>query len=131
MDGKQYFIVCCNEYGIDCDELFKLGRGTRGGKTRFEYSCNPRTRKDSQIFAIKYFEEENLYIAWSLKVIKAKGKQNFTLQREKVNLFGFNEIGEANKPIEYSGHGEEIVYIFSPKGVKAFLNSKILVRKGE
>ncbi len=125
MDGKQYFIDCCNEQGIDCDELFKVGRGDRGGKTRFEYYCEPHSRKKSQMYAVKYFENEDLYLAWSLSVPKAKGKKNFSLARSKVERFGFNEIKEANKFIEYAGREEEVVFIFRASGVKEFLSKTI------
>ena len=74
MDGKQYFINSCESRNIHWDDLFKIGQGKGSSKGVFKYDCKHLYRKDSQLFAIKYFEKEELYIAWDLKNRKLKKK---------------------------------------------------------
>ena len=62
MDGKQYFINYCESRNIPWDDLLKIGQGKGSSKGVFKYDCKHLYRKDSQLFAIKYFEKEELYI---------------------------------------------------------------------
>lgn len=126
MNGKEFFRECCRELNLDCDELFVLGEGNPKNPSRFIYKSDPYHRKESQLYAIKYFTSEKVYVAWSLKEPKAKLKSVFSLSKDKG--LGFNEklILTPEKHIEYSGWNEETVYVFPMGAVKEFLNSFII-----
>lgn len=125
MDGKQFFIDCCREQGVVCDDYFKIGRGKKT-KNRYVYSCSLYTRKSSQIFAIKYFTDENVYVAWDLREKGADKRSIFSLSNKKRAIdLSIASIKQVPKDIEYSGRGEEVVYVFPPECVNAFLKRNL------
>lgn len=125
MDGKKYFHECCNKLNIDSDTLFKFGVGKSSIKDRYVYKCPHTSRTSTQKYAIKYFENDNLYIAWNLKEFGFEKKSTFTLQRMSTIEHTATMISKITKPIEYKGRGEEIVLVFSPKCVIEFLEKYI------
>ena len=84
MDEKQHFRNCCKELGIDCDTYIKLGAGNPKNPTRFIFQSDHTKRKDTQLFAVKYFEQEDVYIAWNLKERGGSGKNSFSLSKNKI-----------------------------------------------
>lgn len=122
MDGKQYFIDQCNSHGINPEKYFKLGTGKKYKQNRYEYRCPYESRNETQIFAIKYFVDEGLYLAWNLRNPKAKGKSVFSLSKKSREIeISTSSITQISKDIEYSGRGEEIVYKFYPQAIDSFL----------
>ena len=121
MDGKAYFQDCCREVGIDCEKYFKVGKGKNSGG-RYRYDCDPHSRKPTQLFAIKYFSDEGIYLAWNLREEKAHTKTVFSLTKKtKAIEVMASGISEESKKIEYGELGEEIVYRFKRESVDQFL----------
>ena len=83
MDGKEYFQDRCREAGIECEKYFKASKGKNSGG-RYRYDCDPRFRKPTQLYAIKYFSDEDIYLAWNLREPKAKARTVFSLTKKQV-----------------------------------------------
>ena len=121
MDGKKIFEEYCKAHGIECEKYFKIGKGARA-KGRFKYHCEPSARKDTQIYAIKYFEEENVYVAWNLREPYAKQKSDFSLSTEpRVTSVSISNVEVCTKGIVSNGHNEETVLKFGPEGIGDFI----------
>lgn len=121
MDGKDYFRDCCKELNLDCDALFSLGTQNTVKKGRSVY-CSPYLkRKKTQLFAVNYFQEMNVYVAWNLRAQKAEKKTYFSIKLEDLEKAARRGVAAATKSIEYSGWGEETVFIFPPDSVSLFL----------
>lgn len=121
MDAKLYFRNCCKELNIDCDELFKVGAQNPKDKVQLQYSCQAYSRKESNIYAVCFFESVGLYVAWDLRVYKSKTHNKFNIKKEDVCKQFKGELTTVTKLTEYSGWGEEEVYVFSPEKVNDFL----------
>lgn len=121
MDGIKYFQECCTQYKIECDILFQLGAQNPQDADSLKYICSPYTRKDTQLFAVCYYQKENIYIAWNLREPKAKTKSVFSVRRCELAFMDQHQILEVRKPIEYSGWNEETVYLFTPELVPTFI----------
>lgn len=125
MDGKHFFEQCCSECGIECDKFFKLGASAMLMPDRFYHKFNRNTMKETQLFAVCYFEVDNLYIAWNLHDDKKAGTSKFSIKRSDLNLPMSNNIQTIRKTIEHHGHGEETVIAFAPETVPVFLEQYI------
>lgn len=121
MDGKKYFRDCCKELNLDCDALFSLSaqNTVNGGSV----VCNSpyHKRKKTQLFAVNFFQKMNVYIAWNLRAKKAEMRTYFSIKLEEVEKAARRGVAAAEKSIEYSGWGEETVFIFPPDSVPQFL----------
>jgi len=121
MYGIRHFRDCCKTMKLDCDSLFQLGQCGTTVSQRLTHRFDHHKRKDSHIFAVCYVKQHNLYVAWSLKAKKANHKSVFTLKWSEVDLLFNNAILPIKKSIEFSGHGEELVRVFTPDMVPEFL----------
>lgn len=123
MDGKRHFTECCNAKGLDCEKLFQLRSSNTNDIKRLVRRFDYLSRKETQIFAVCYFERENFYVAWSLKVKNAAKKCVFSVQRSSLNWPPKVNMITARKVIEYPGREEETVLAFTPEGVPDFLET--------
>ena len=128
MNGKQYFQECCRELGLDCKALFQLGQQTAKRPDRLIYKCDANIRKATQMYAVCYFPEEEVYAAWDLHTDKPRGSV-FSVQREEAAAAHADQILPIHKNREFSGWGEEAVLVFRAEGVKKFLNTYIQTDK--
>jgi len=126
MEGKQYFIECCKELGIDSDKYIKIGKQA-GQKNRLVYKSEYTSRKSTQLYAVCYYKNEDLYVAWSLKEKKPNTYNYFSVKKDDVIETPQNEILHVQKAIEYSGWDEEVVYSFRRSAVKLFLETHVIV----
>jgi len=118
MDGIDYFRDYCQKNGADPDIFFKIGRGTRGPTRdkRYKLTLEPSTFKDTQIYAIQYCKDIDVYIAWRLKRAR-----HFSLKADDILLPLGDRVCSVKKFVEYSGWGEELALYFSQKGIPDFL----------
>ena len=128
MDGKQYFRKCCQKLEIDCDTFIRLGAGAPKNPTRFIYQDDYTKRKDTQLFAIKYFAKEDLYVAWNLKEPKARTKNTFSLSKQKAAPLKKNQVLSISKGIEYINWDVENTFVFRPDAVVHFLKAYVVSR---
>lgn len=126
--GKDHFKECCKRLNIDCDKYIKLGAGASGNETRFSFQSDHTKRKDSQLYAVKYFEKENVYIAWNLKERSGSCKNSFSLSKKKIEALKPKEVLAVSKGIEYPSWDSENVFAFSPDAVERFLKAYVLPR---
>lgn len=127
MDGKKHFIDCCQEFGIDYTKFVQLGSGRTNNGTSYKFQPSNK-RIDTHIYAIKYIEPDDIYIAWNLNDHILKGYKTFTLNKRLVGSISDKEIRGINAPIEYSGKEREkaLVFVFKPKMTKSFLKTYVL-----
>lgn len=129
MNGKQYFKECCRKSGISANNLFQLGLNKRNPSDRLEHRFNYLTRKETQLFAIGFFERYNIYVAWSLKEKKALKKSVFSIKYSDIEFPLDDTIIPVKKAIEYLGWGEETVLVFTPESVNKFLEKYMIEDK--
>ena len=121
MDGKNYFQEVCRQHGIDCDTYFKIGAQNRVEADGYVYRCPKPNRKPSQIFAVNYLRDLDVYVAWSLKTSKADTYCSFRVLKGELEKLQAGKLLPIVKPIEYSGWGEETVFAFDRTAVDDFL----------
>lgn len=110
----------CEKYDVMSDEVFlsKSGKTSSDGRFRFRYT----KPKGLALFAIKYFEENQLYIVWNLNAPKAQKKLDFSVSVSAVyKHFDDGKINFINKNVEYSGWNEETVIAFKPAMMDTFI----------
>ncbi len=128
MDEKQHFRNCCKELGIDCDTYIKLGAGNPKNPTRFIFQSDHTKRKDTQLFAVKYFEQEDVYIAWNLKERGGSGKNSFSLSKNKIKELKAEQVLAISKGLGYPNWDRETIFAFKPNAVLRFLKVYIVSR---
>lgn len=121
MDGVGYFKECCKSTGLDCNQYFQLGKSKTVQPERLYHRFGTEKRTQTQLFAVCYFEVDNIYVAWSLKEKKAKMKTEFSIKRTSLDLPLGQDVSATRKAIEYPGWGEEKVLVFTPESVTLFL----------
>lgn len=121
LDGKKYFHEACRQHGIDCDTYFKVGSQTIENSAGYVYRCPHTNRKPSQIFAVNYLRDMDIYLAWSLEEPKSSQKDVFRLLKSSLASFQKGNILSVSKAIEYSGWNEETVFAFDRTAVVDFL----------
>ncbi len=127
-EGKEYFKACCEKLKINCDTVIKLGAGMSNDPKRFKYQSNYTKRKDTQLFAIKYFEKENVYIAWNLKERGGSCKNGFSLSKKKIDGLQSGQVLAASKGLGYPSWDAENTFAFKPDAVTRFLNTYVVPR---
>lgn len=120
MDGKKYFQHICQQNRIDCETYFKVGSQKGENNAGYVYRCRHHTRKPTQLFAINYLKELDVYIAWDLS--KATNKDVFRVLKAKLAPFIAGEILQIEKAVGYSGWNEETVYVFDRTAIELFLS---------
>lgn len=121
IDGKKYFREVCCQNGIDCDTYFKVGAQNNVSNEGYTYHCPRENRRPSQIFAINYLRDLDVYVAWSLKTSKANGYSKFRVLKRKLDKLKEDHLLSVVKPIEYSGWDEETVFAFDRAVIDDFL----------
>lgn len=121
LDGKKYFHEVCRQHGIDCDTYFKVGSQNCVNNAGYVYRCPRENRKPSQIFAVNYLRDLDVYVAWSLKTSKADTYNSFRVLKGEVAKLQEGKLLPIVKPIEYSGWDEETVFAFDRTAVVDFL----------
>lgn len=119
--GKKYFREVCQQHGIDCDTYFKVGAQNNVNNAGYVYKCPHTNRRPSQIFAVNYLRDLDMYLAWSLEEPKASQKDVFRLLKSSLASFQKGKILPVPKSIEYSGWNEETVFAFDRTAVDDFL----------
>ena len=121
LDGKKYFHEVCRQHGIDCNTYFKVGSQNRVEADGYVYKCPATSRKTSQIFAVNYLRDLDVYVAWSLKTSKANAYNSFRVLKVELAKLQEGKLLPIVKPIEYSGWDEETVFAFDRTAVDVFL----------
>lgn len=121
LDGKKYFHEVCRQHGIDCDTYFKVGLQNRVEANGYVYRCPHTNRKPSQIFAVNYLRDLDVYVAWSLKTSKADTYNSFRVLKAELAKLQEGKLLPIVKSIEYSGWDEETVFAFDRTAVDDFL----------
>lgn len=127
-EAKAFFKARCQELNIDCDTVIKLGAGSSNDPKRFKYQSDHTKRKGTQLFAVKYFEKEDVYIAWNLREPYAKAKNGFSLSKQKIKPLKSGQVLAAEKGIEYPSWDAENTFAFKPDAVTRFLNTYVVPR---
>lgn len=126
--GKELIKKICLDNGLNCDEILILGTGKKAGKKRCEYDIGTRN-KETKLFAIKYFECEELYIAWNLKNPNVPSKKNiFSIKTVELSEISLNRINLIEKNNQFSGWGKEVVYVFKSNMAEQFIKEYVLNR---
>ena len=119
MEGKALFKQLCREKGIECDVYFKIGQQNSLVNEHFVYRSSAVSRKPTQRYAINYIKPHGIFVAWEI-VGKKETYNYFIVSQFDVQSYGTG-LQEAVKALEYSGHGEETVYLFNSEAIDAFL----------
>lgn len=127
-EGKEYFKKCCEKMKVGCDTFIKLGAGNSKDLKRFKYYSSHTKRKDTQLFAVKYFETEDVYIAWNLREPHAKVKDHFSLSKQKIESLKLGQILAVKKGLGYPSWDAETTFAFRPDAVTRFLNTYVVPR---
>lgn len=125
MDGIEYLKKCCRASKIDPDKLLKLGRGTNGAsRGRYKLQVDLSTIKDTQLYAIQYCRDIEIYIAWGTD----HKNRPYSLKASKIILpMGKKEeVCSVKKAEQHLGWGEELVLYFQKEGIPDFLNRYVL-----
>ena len=123
MDGKQYFQKCCDQIGLSIEDTFVVGVTKKLQVDRYEHHFDHQKRKESQQFVVLYVKEGDFYIAWDLNAKKAKTRDDFSVSAESLRFLEHGQTFTTLKSVEYSGWGQETVYVFDRSGVLEFLNN--------
>ena len=126
MNPREHYAACCRELNLDFNALFDLSIGNTQDAKRFIHSSKHTRRKETQIYTVKYFEQEGLYIAWELDNLAAKQKDNFSLQKSAVLGIAPNQIKAIRKPTGSPIWSEETVFVIPYNEVKRFLSEQII-----
>lgn len=121
MNGKKYFHEVCRQHGIDCDTYFKVGSQMIENSAGYVYKCPAPNRKPSQIFAVNYLRDLDVYVAWNLKTSKANTYNTFRVLKAELAKLQEGKLLPIVKPIEYSGWDEETVFAFDRIALDEFL----------
>lgn len=120
MDGVAYFADYCRKNNIDSEKYFQLGKGTSApsnGRYKVSLSCN--SRKNSQLFAIQYCRDIEVFLAWDLHEGN-KGTTVFSVPANMISIIG----GKVNKVVvsaEYRNRGIRTVSIFKADALPEFM----------
>lgn len=126
--AKEFFKARCTELGLDYDSLIKLSAGSPSDPKRFKCQCSYLRRTNSQLYIVKYFQKEDVYIAWNLKEPKARTKNNFSLQKIEIASLKPGQILPSKKGIEYREWDSENTFAFKPDTVTRFLKNYVVPR---
>lgn len=127
-EGKEYFRECCQKFEIDCDKIISLSAGKSNHLARFIYQSDHAKRKNSQLFAVKYFEAENVYIAWNLKERGGSCKNSFSLSKKKIDGLQAGQVLAVSKGLGYPSWDMENTFAFGPDAVVRFLKTYVVPR---
>ena len=119
----------CKKYGVDADSVFQYSCATRPVQKVYKHSTSHRKRLDTHLFAIKFFPDDNVYVAWNLWE-GARGTTNFSVKKEKVNPVP-GQIAKILANTEYSGRGTRIVYAFEPDCLDEFVRRYVAHAKAQ
>ena len=121
MFPKETFIEICNGLNVDFDENFYDIYNVSVCEGRAKCQSNPFERKAGQMFVVGFCKKENLYFVWSLNDIKVKNMKYFSANISDIKPYLSDQIFFIEKNREFSGHGKENVFVFSPKNTENFL----------
>ena len=68
----------CKKYGVDADSVFQYGCARKPVQEMYKCRVSYSERLDTHLFAIKFFPDDNVYVAWNLWE-GARGATNFSL----------------------------------------------------
>ncbi len=135
MNGKELFVQCCQAKGISHEDYFSIGIGekhTNKGprqQPRFSYEISIHSekienKKSTLIYAIKYYNVPQIYIAWKFPWAEnpPRTKQVFSVIRDDA----MNEVKNKNFGTCYQGTGfpsggRKPVWVFRKEGIEEFL----------
>lgn len=128
MNGKELFAEVCKNNGLICKDIFILGVGSTIGD-RCRYDISSHTRKESELYAVKYFETEEIFIAWYLKSFKLPNRTKFSLNSKGLRSISADKVHLIEKNLGFSGHGTETVYVFKSAMIDTFIKQYVIADK--
>ena len=126
MDGKQYFRACCQQAGLNCAEVFKLGEQSSMCYGGYVYHCPIRLRGPSHRYAVNYIAERDVYVAWSLNVPGAEKKTVFRVLKKELADMPQGQVRVILKKVYGCEARTESVYAFDRAAVTTFLQTFVL-----
>ena len=121
MLSNENFIEVCDKLNIDFDKTFYQIYNASVCEGRVKCKSEYLERKAEQMFVVGFCKKQNLYFAWSLNDIKAKNMKYFSANISDIKPYLSDQIFFIEKNREFSGHGKENVFVFSPKNTENFL----------
>ena len=115
----EYFKDKCLELGIDPNDCFVFGRGSKkNSKGRFQMQVDSR-RIINRMYAIQFCKDREMYIAWNLK--RAKIRREYSLDANSIPEPYMGGVIAIGKNVEFSGWNYENVFVFDKEAVGDFL----------
>lgn len=125
MNSLEYFITCCENKGLKANSIFAFSHSNSGKKLRYECHNNHLSRKASQQYVVKCFNDQDLYLAWKLDTRCVNTKNLFSILKKNVNVVD-NSVCVVKKHIEFAWNETENVYCFNKTGIDEFLNIYVI-----
>ena len=122
--GKEIFQTCCDELGINFEEVFCYGRGNTyysKGKRNPRYEFKPTIDQllPNHKYALKYFKTEEMFLCWDLDSIPKRS----IFSADKDEALNTLELLKSSfkKGIEFSFGEKEDVYVITKESAMDFL----------
>lgn len=120
------FKEICSRNGLICDDLFICGVGKTFGK-RCCFDFASRNRKGTEIFALKYYETEELFVVWCLNPTAYHLKRTkLSLKSDGLKDLSDDRIYSFDKNVQYQGWGTEKVHVFKSAMIEAFIKQFVV-----
>lgn len=123
-DGVKAFTEICEKNGITFNDVFVMGNGERI-KERCEYRLPDTYEQGKQKFAVKYYRQNDVFIAWRLHNEFKQGKCTVSI-KGFVNIDD-NKIHTILKSIATRNGEKEAVYVFTPSAIQKFIDDYVLI----
>ncbi len=130
MEPVQRFKDKCETYNLNFNELFTIGKSKsyvqkgKGQSPRFvnnvQLSCANLQNRPSLMYAIRYYEEQSVYIAWSYKAQQSRTCFSI-IAGDALNALGDKVIGIAEKGVGFRHRIKEHPIIFKREGIDDFI----------
>lgn len=121
--GKKIFETCCNNLGINFEEVFCYGKGNTfsvdGNIQRYVFQTTKTQLKPKHKYVVKYFAKEEMYLCWSREHKEKRTKFSAT-RRSVLEALEFTQLS-FEKGVEFRNGTQEKVYAFKKENVIDFL----------
>ena len=114
---KKAFLDRCKEMNVDADKYFEL-HFTKSEKNDEYKSSTFGSHLVAEYFVL-FLKHRNIWLAWQKR---SNSKRSvFYVKKESIdNMFETN-FGIVSKNVEFSGWGEENVYVFTNDEIETFI----------
>ena len=111
----------CEDMNIDFKKVFSYVYSANLTDGRIKCSSSHLNRNEEQEYLFGYSKERQLYFVWTLCDNKARNLNYFTANIDDL-VSDNNTISYIDKNREFSGWGEERVWVFTKAQIDIFLN---------